>query len=316
MLKESVNCLVCGSNQSVFIGSGIDVEFKTSNDEWKTFMCVGCGHYYLNPRPALVESNSIYPDDYYPAISLVTKSEKIIGKLRRFIDRRKFSFFLKTDCKNLCLVDIGCGDGRLLATLRRNFPGGCRLIGVDFLIDPQTQIFFKKHNIEYISGLMENINLQLHDVSADLVIMTQVIEHLWQPNLILDNISKILKKDGFLLIETPNPESFCKRFQGGKYWGGWHRPRHLNLFTKNSMFELANKHGYKVHGYKEITVPAFWIMGFRNYLGITSKDESSFLSRTLSLKSVWALSFFTIVEFLSGVFKAGRSNHQFILAKK
>jgi SAM-dependent methyltransferase len=149
-----------------------------------------------------------------------------------------------------------------------------------------------------------------------MVLMTQVIEHLWNPNQVLKNIHKVLKKGGYLLIETPNPECFCRLVQGRVFWGGWHRPRHLNIFTKNSMFNLAEANGYEVFSYKQITVPAFWIMGIRNYLGIQTKDNSTFFSRLFSLKSVWALSIFTFIEYLSGIFFLGQSNHQFIFIKK
>ena len=98
--------------------------------------------------------------------------------------------------------------------------------------------------------------------------MTQVIEHLWEPIKVIGKIKEILTPKGIIFIETPNPNSLCKKVQGSQYWGGWHRPRHINVFTRKSLTLIVEKLNMKVVKYKEYVVPAFWVMGIRNFLDL------------------------------------------------
>ena len=156
--KEEINCLICGSERKKLIGSSKDLEFDTSSIKWDTVNCIDCGHYYLSPRPCLSEANNIYPSNYYPIKINKNNSEKLIENIRFWIDSKKFSFLKLGSDDQSCVIDLGCGDGRVLKTLRKMYPSKLRLIGCDFSIAHPLQDDFKNLGIEFINGLAEDLN--------------------------------------------------------------------------------------------------------------------------------------------------------------
>ena len=69
------------------------------------------------------------------------------------------------------------------------------------------------------------------------------------PKTTLNEINRILKNDGTLVIGIPNANSFeARRFR--KYWTGWDLPRHLYHFTPNTIKSLLSKTGFQVLEFK------------------------------------------------------------------
>ncbi len=99
------------------------------------------------------------------------------------------------------ILDIGCGVGVKLALLHRE-KSDARIVGVD---QPSAVDYCKKHLPfgEWYSDDFENPRLDL-DVNADLVIAADVIEHLVNPNCLLDYARRRMKSDGLLLLSTPD----------------------------------------------------------------------------------------------------------------
>lgn len=314
--SENTVCEICKSDNISITGGGYDYEFKTSGNYWRTCCCNQCGHLYLNPRPKVSEAKKIYPDNYYPAPDFSSWNTKFINRIRYFIERSRYANLSKYVTPEPCFVDIGAGDGRVLGYFRKIFSSNARLVAVDFSVDPKTKQYFDNQSIEYVEGIAENIDFEKIGVRADAVLLTQVIEHLWSPDVVLKKLVGVMKDSGVMFIETPNPNSFCMKFQGSKYWGGWHRPRHLNVFSKESLVTLANRAGLNLVEYSQFTVPAFWIMGFRNRRGIPTYSTDSGWNKIVSIRSLPALIFFTLLEHIVGIFGLGRSNHRFVFIKQ
>jgi SAM-dependent methyltransferase len=79
----------------------------------------------------------------------------------------------------------------------------------------------------------------------DVIILNNVLEHLFDPKTTLNEINRILKNNGTLVIGIPNANSFeAKIFK--KYWSAWDLPRHLYHFTPNTIKSLLNKTGFQV----------------------------------------------------------------------
>ena len=159
------------------------------------------------------------------------------------------------------------------------------------------------------------MNTKNYNLNADLILMNQVLEHLWEPEKVFKKFSSILKTRGFIFIETPNPNCFSRKIQGNKFWGGWHRPRHLNLFSKTSFILFLNKFNYTLEDYSEFAVPAFWSMGIRNYFNVSTHQNKGFIGKFFSLQNIVSLIIFTILENIILIFKLGASNHRFIVKR-
>lgn len=95
-------------------------------------------------------------------------------------------------------LDVGCGDGTR-TVLFDAF--GRVLFGVD-------RIFWLKETIkDKITFRQEDFmkaNLSYENCSFDIIFSFDVIEHLLQPKIMLNEIYRLLKKDGIFIISTPN----------------------------------------------------------------------------------------------------------------
>lgn len=82
----------------------------------------------------------------------------------------------------------------------------------------------------------------------DSVVAGELIEHLDQPNLFLNESYRILKKKGYLILTTPNKNSWInkifKTLETYKRQDLPYEERHKILFTKNSLIRLASRHFY------------------------------------------------------------------------
>ena len=157
------------------------------------------------------------------------------------------------------LLDIGCGEGTLLNELSDKLPK-TELYGTD--VYSQNSKKWKY----VVSDITKRI--EFDDNSFDVVVLGEVIEHVPDPDFVLAEISRILKRDGRLIVSTPNVASWANRIlvpllgiqplftetstkqnvgrrlkvlgQGEKVQG------HLKVFTARSLKETIELNDFKV----------------------------------------------------------------------
>jgi hypothetical protein len=99
--------------------------------------------------------------------------------------------FLKEQIKSPALIaDVGAGD-----SLVRRSCTDSHLGFVEFDLAPKSAAVVK-WDVEAPCP---------SNVEADVVVLMDVIEHLWNPGIAMRNIAKIHREGGLLLLSTPNP---------------------------------------------------------------------------------------------------------------
>lgn len=102
------------------------------------------------------------------------------------------------------LVDLGCGSGVVTARIAAGITIG-RIVGVEF--DPHNCGLFRERGFEAVEANLES-RLPLADEMADVVITTQVIEHLADTDGFLREIKRILAPNGLAVVATENLASW------------------------------------------------------------------------------------------------------------
>jgi len=293
-----VQCCVCESDDANPIGVGEDFEYRTSSDTFLAMQCNSCGLVYLNPRPDVSGFETIYPPTYH-AFDFSEKDFGIVYKIRSRLEAKRLLSWCKDLPEDARILDVGCGDGFHLNLLKRYGKKSWTLEGVDF--DKRAAAMAEKSGLKVHTGSIETLNLP--ENTFDLALMIQTIEHLEKPSEILAAIKSVLKTGGKLVIVTDNTDSRdFKLFKNG-YWGGYHFPRHWNLFNQNSLTKLAGKVGFEVVDLRTQVSPVNWVYSIHNWL--VDLEKPRWLTNQFTLKSTVSLSVFTSLDIVLQRFGKG-----------
>jgi len=149
---------------------------------------------------------------------------------------------------NATVLDLGCADGRSLFALHRRLKRpGIRYVGVD--LDRQSLISAAKR---IAHRNYTNFELRFGDVTqtglpsafADVVLASEVAEHLLQPRLLFEEIWRLLKPGGQAVVTTPNLSNYPLRM------GRWIDRRlggRLRTAVYTEMAEKAEYTGFTTH---------------------------------------------------------------------
>jgi len=140
--------------------------------------------------------------------------EKLISHFKRNSNSEK-------PLKNLRILDIGCGGGLLCEPLNRL---GAVTTGIDASKNniEVAKIHSKEMNlnIEYIQCSPENLNFKNE---FDVILNMEVIEHVNDVNIFVQNCSRLIKKNGIMFVATINKnlKSYIFAILGAEYILRW-----------------------------------------------------------------------------------------------
>ncbi|QEV17942.1 MULTISPECIES: class I SAM-dependent methyltransferase [Streptomyces] len=158
------------------------------------------------------------------------------------------------------VLDIGCGDGSAAATAAPLLAGH-RVIGVDWSQDALKRAH--AHLPYVVRGELTDGGLPFADKTADAVLFSEVIEHLVDPDSALDELRRVLRPGGHLMLSTPNLAAWYNRglllagvqpvFSEVSLRGIHGRPGkevvgHLRLYTARALREFVAASGFTVVG--------------------------------------------------------------------
>jgi SAM-dependent methyltransferase len=294
----AVGCSICGSDDGELVGRGYDYEYFTCKEAFNAYRCRGCGNVYLNPRPDISEFVRIYPASYH-ALNFSEANYGVVHDIRSRLEARRLLRYCKGIPDDARILDVGCGDGFHLKLLQRFGKSGWTLEGVD--LDARAVALASRSGLSIHQGSIEK--LPLPEAHYDLVSMIQTIEHVARPDAVFAAISRLLKPGGRLVVVTDNTDSIDFAWFRRSYWGGYHFPRHWNLFNRRSLKRLAQGAGLEIESIRTIVSPVNWVYSIHNLL--VGKGAPQWLINRFTLESPISLGTFTLLDMVLQKFGRG-----------
>ena len=307
LAQRARSCLLCSTLGRTLYADLRD-EIGQAPGIWNLCVCPVCGLVWLDPRPLPEEIAKLYHGYYThassdewdgvpyawgigPQIRRATRAvlalgygyrALAIGRKGAVAGRILCRFGLLMDIVGATimwlpsspggqLLDVGCGGGHFLARMQSL---GWRVRGVE--PDAEAVGVARRHfDLKVYQGTLADGHFPPNEFDA--VTMNHVIEHAPHPVELLQECRRVLKVGGRLVVVTPNARSLG-RMHFGRAWRGWETPRHLFLFTPETLRICAKRAGLTITILRTTArlAPAIWVASIRlrdKHLSGPAKDE-------------------------------------------
>lgn len=262
------HCVLCGRKGQTVYTNQRDYLFGASG-LWSFKKCPDqeCGLIWLDPMPIEEDISKAYANYYthstaqssdqagylrriYRTMKRGYRAEKYgyreapsirsFGKLLYLLPLRRSEAdgearFLSAVAEG-SLLDVGCGSGIWLSSMRDL---GWQAEGVDF--DQNAVDVARKQGLKVRCGALEQQGYPSE--SFDAVTLNHVIEHVPDPVGTLTECARILRRGAKLVVSTPNTASLGHKVFG-EHWRGLEPPRHLHIFSENSLVRALRLAGF------------------------------------------------------------------------
>ncbi len=231
-MELNLNCRVCGS-KDLFL-----YYFQGDNNQYKFYKCKKCALINYDLSGGL--------DQGKYTISYI---DPAIKDLKINIDQvETFNFIKKSVLEKGKLLDIGCGNGRLLLSAKED---AWKVNGIEL-----SEFYASEINSRYSIDVIAANFFEYDNTLGvfDVTVLRHVLEHLPDSVTAMNKINQSLKVGGYGVLEFPNIEGInlkLKRFLikiglVKKKYGKNYIPGHCNEFSKKSFKFLLNQTGFKL----------------------------------------------------------------------
>ncbi len=230
------DCAVCSAQSTVevftqrydsIVGLG-RIDF-----EQRIVICKDCGFTFCNPSPSAEELGGYYESfsNYEKPQRNGHESEEMLNKWRRTYEIVTKRF--PPDFKG-SVLEIGCATGAGLSIFKAQ---GWNVLGVEPSANA-AKLAEKLYGIRVVNGFFEPQMVADH-APFDVIVLSHVVEHLLDPQELVQGLPSILSEDGLVYIEVPN---LLRPFVPMGYF----MFEHLNYFTPTTLKTLMEVSGFDV----------------------------------------------------------------------
>ena len=243
-------CPWCDSDKAQ-INLWLKDEFLTKED-FHICECLNCGLLYTMPRPDKDHIGAYYKsEDYY---SHKENTKGFVPKLYERIKKNNLKNKYQLATKGLSvgkMLEIGCGVGDFLHTAEEH---GWECIGVEPSEEAKA-IATKRTKASILSS--EELE-SLADEQFDLITMWHVLEHVDDLRWEMDQLQRLIKPHGRIVIAVPNYKSYDGQYYK-EHWAAYDVPRHLNHFNRTVLTKMFKTKGLELKKMDKLKWDAYYI---------------------------------------------------------
>ena len=223
-----------------------------TREQFEIHECLRCGLLFTYPRPSNEEMVKYYQSDEY--YSHQENNNGFIPKLYETVKKVNIRHKVRmaTTGKPVgTMLEIGCGVGDFIHEMEKR---GWNCTGIE-LSEEAKAIAKNKVKAQLLSP---NEITELPDESFNLVVMWHVLEHIDNLREELNQLQRLVKKGGRLVIAVPNFRSADGQYYK-EFWAGYDVPRHLNHFCRESLHNVFKNSGFVLARTSKLIWDAYYI---------------------------------------------------------
>jgi len=182
-----------------------------------------------HPQPAPQDLGRYYESDDYISHTDGKRSlfEKLYHTVKQKALRDKIALVQQFQPTKGELLDIGAGTGDFLVVAKT---AGWNITGIEPSI--QAKKLAQSKGVTFADNLAS-----IADHSKDVITMWHVLEHVPDVQAQIEELKRILKPDGVLIVAVPNYKSYDAQYYQ-EFWAAYDVPRHLWHFSKTAIKKL------------------------------------------------------------------------------
>ncbi|MFN3907420.1 MAG: class I SAM-dependent methyltransferase [Flavobacterium sp.] len=148
------------------------------------------------------------------------------------------------------VLEVGAGYGETLNYLKTN-NFAKKVVGMELFQDTKHPERYQPL-VDFIFGDIEKLEVSEYAQKFDVILLPDVLEHLWTPTIALQKAKEMLSQNGFLLVSMPNIRHYSAFFQifikgSFKYQpSGIFDYTHARFYCKSDMIQLLQNNGWRV----------------------------------------------------------------------
>ena len=225
--REAVQCNLCGSEET---------RLFLELDGFAYQQCTRCRLVYQNPRPVWHDLKNRYGENYFDYE--FSNQDNFFNLMKLGLCDIGFDSLFSREDHTKTFLDIGCATGLLLNHMKNK---GWDCYGVEICRE-SAEYGRAQFNLNIHIGTLEQASFT--DSFFHAVHLSHLIEHVPDPVGLLQEIRRILKPTGYMVLTTPNVSGLQARMAGKRWRSAI--PDHVYLFSKKTMKELLRKTGFHI----------------------------------------------------------------------
>jgi len=227
-----MKCKVCTNTEFDIV---IVANPQNNTEEFTYYFCKNCDAGFLFDID-LDKLSSNYNDEY-DEYQDTEKSNSTLNKILDYFYSPRDTYVLRNANKFDSILDIGCGNGSFLKTVRNTFKV---LYGSEY-----NKLALNKAKKDLNNFHTVSEDLKDFEILVDVISMWHVLEHIPNPIEFLKKIKNLMKANSVLILEVPNSYSLNFRIFTRNYkWISV--PEHVFFYNEKSLITLLNYSGFEI----------------------------------------------------------------------
>lgn len=203
-----------------------------------------------SPQPDFENLGRYYESEDY--ISHTDNKRSVFEKAYHFVKsialKNKLNLINSEQSQKGKILDIGAGTGDFLLTAKND---GWNVIGVE--PSERAKNIAKQKGISFVEEISE-----LENNSFEVITMWHVLEHVPNLELQIQELKRLLKPTGTLIVAVPNFKSFDAKHYG-EFWAAFDVPIHFWHFSKKAIKSLFEKVDMKLEKVLPMKFDSFYV---------------------------------------------------------